>query len=66
MTKEELAIRIWVAHEQLEKCHSDLCRSGARGRDDELIWAMQDAMIGLLNIQVMLGTLKREEDLYGI
>ena len=63
MTKEELATRVWVAHEQLEKCHSDLCRIGTRGKDDELIYAMQDVMISLLNIQVMLGTLKHEEDL---
>ena len=63
MTNDELATRIWVAHEQLEKCHSDLCRNGVRGKDDELIYDMQDVMISLLNIQVKLGVLKREEDL---
>lgn len=63
MTKEELATRVQIAHEQLEKCHSYLCRTGVRGKDDDLIYAIQDILIKLLDIQVKLGVLKREENL---
>jgi hypothetical protein len=59
----EIAMRVVVAYEQLAKCHTDLCKAYKRGENDELIYSIQDAMNSLLDIQVKLGILKREEDL---
>lgn len=59
----EIAARVKVAYEQLEKCHTNLCRNYKRGENDDLIYDLQDVMIALLNIQVKLGVLKQEEDL---
>lgn len=59
----EIAARVKVAYEQLVKCNTDLCRTFKRGENDDLIYSLQDAMHTLLDIQVKLGVLKREEDL---
>lgn len=59
----EIATRVKVAYEQLSKCHTDICLASKRGENENLIYSLQDAMNALLDVQVKLGVLKREEDL---
>ena len=59
----EIVTRVTVAYEQLAKCHADLCKVSKRGKNDDLIYSLQDVMHKLLDIQVKLGVLKREEDI---
>ena len=62
--KEEVATRVAVAYEQLSLCHSELCRAITRSDTrNELLECFSDAIHSILNIQVELGVLKREEDL---
>lgn len=64
INKEEIATRVAVAYEQLSHCHSELCRTFHRGVvRNELLECFSDAIHSILNIQVELGVLKREEDL---
>lgn len=59
----ELATRVKVAYELLSQCHSTICRS-RRTSDtlDTVRTRLHDVMLSLLDIQVDLGILKREED----
>lgn len=60
----ELATRIKVAYELLSGCHSDIC--GSRQTAEALNTVrdkLHDVLLSLLDIQVELGTMKREEDL---
>lgn len=62
--KTEIAVRVKLAYEQLAECHSAICRS--RPSPDDLIFIRDDLhsiMNRLLDVQVKLGVLKREEDL---
>jgi hypothetical protein len=62
--KDEIATRVAVAYEQLSRCHSELCRSITRGDErDKLLDCFTDAIHSILNIQVELGVLKKEEEL---
>lgn len=56
----EVETRVKVAYEQLSKCHTKLCRSSA---DAGLCEDLRAVLNGILNIQVKLGTMKREEDI---
>lgn len=60
----EIALRVKLAYEQLAESHSAICRS--RPSPDDLIFIRDDLhsiMNRLLEIQVKLGVLKREEDI---
>lgn len=64
VSREEIVTRVAVAYEQLSYCHSELCRSISRGDErNELLEHFSSAIHNILNIQVELGVLKREEDL---
>ena len=64
MNKEEIITRIKVAYEQLGKCHTTLCRDTPRGDPDEILLEdLREILNNLLNIQVKLGALRREEDI---
>jgi len=56
----ELDTRLKVAYEQLAKCHTKLCRQNA---DKDLCEDFREVLNKILNIQVKLGTMKREEDI---
>lgn len=58
--KVEIDTRLKVAYEQLGKCHTKLCRSSA---DKELCEDFRELLNSILNIQVKLGMIKREEDI---
>ena len=62
MTKEEICTRIKIAYEQLGKVHTELCRQCKDRNDNELIYDVQDIMNSILNLEVKLGMIKREED----
>lgn len=61
----EVTTRVKVAYEQLAKCHTDLCSASNQGEniDPNLIYSFQEAMQTLLDIQVKLCVLKKEEDI---
>ena len=63
MTKEEICVRIKVAYEQLGKVHTELCRKHPKREDSEIIYDVHDILNSILQVQVKLGMLKREEDL---
>jgi hypothetical protein len=60
----EICTRVKVAYEQLSKCYTDICRTA---RDScSLVYLeedIRDILNMLLELQVKLGVLKREEDL---
>lgn len=56
----EINTRLKVAYEQLGKCHTKLCRSSA---DKEICEDFREVLNNILNIQVKLGMIKKEEDL---
>lgn len=56
----ELDTRLKVSYEQLAKCHTKLCRQNA---DKDLCEDFREVLNKILNIQVKLGTMKREEDI---
>ena len=63
-SNHELATRVKVAYELLSQCHSTIC--GSRQTSDTLDIVrtrLHDVMLSLLDIQVDLGILKREEDI---
>jgi hypothetical protein len=61
--KEEIVIRTKVAYEQLAKAHDMLCKTISRDEDNGILDDFLDATHYILEIQVKLGALKREEDL---
>ncbi len=64
ITKDEVCTRVKVAYEQLEACHTGLCR--AINRRDDCSFILEDlriVMSKILAIQVELGMIKHEEDL---
>ena len=63
MTKEEICTRIKVAYEQLSSVHTGMCRNDPYRHDTELIYDVQDIMNSILNLEVKLGMIKREEDI---
>ena len=60
----ELATRVKVAYELLAGCHTTICRSHP-GADDLIFVCdkLHSVLNQLLDIQVDLGVLKKEEDL---
>ena len=58
----EIATRIKVAYEQLGKCFTVICRN-TTDRNDALLEDFRETLNKLLNIQVKLGMIKREEDI---
>ena len=64
ITNEEVATRVAVAYEQLSLCHSELCKAIPRGdARNALLECFTDAIYSILDIQVELGVLKKEEDI---
>ena len=61
----EMKIRFNLAYEQLAECHTQLCKVTPRSDVNgcEVLADLADVMNGLLNVQVKLGMLKREEDM---
>lgn len=59
----DICTRIEVAYEQLGKVHTELCKTGTRGEDDELIYDIQDILNAILKVEVKLGMIKQEEDI---
>jgi hypothetical protein len=60
----ELATRVKVAYELLSQCHSAICGSHQTlDTLDTVRTKLHDVLLGLLDIQVDLGVLKREEDI---
>ena len=62
MTDEEMYARIKVAYEQLGKVHTAMCRRHPRREDSEIVYDVHDILNAILNLEVKLGMLKREED----
>lgn len=63
-SRNEIITRVAVAYEQLSRCHSELCRTIQRGDESESILnSFSTAINDILDIQVKLGVLRREEDL---
>jgi hypothetical protein len=64
INKDEIIARVWIAYEQLEKCHTKICQT-IPNRDDNsfILDYLRIAMNDILNVQVKLGAIKREEDL---
>jgi hypothetical protein len=57
-----LGVRVQLAYEQLSKCHSSICTNFSTRPDAaELLAELTAAMDQLLELQVKLGILKREE-----
>lgn len=60
----ELATRVKVAYELLSQCHSTICGSPQTVDTLDIVRTkLHDVLLSLLDIQVDLGILKREEDL---
>lgn len=60
----EMAARIKVAYELLFGCHSAICGSRPTAEVFNTVRdKLHDVLLSLLDIQVELGTMKREEDL---
>ena len=60
----ELATRVKVAYELLSQCHSAICMSQQTSTTLDLVRPkLHDVLLSLLEIQVDLGVLKREEDI---
>ena len=58
----ELATRVKVAYELLSQCHSTICGSHQTSDTlDTVRTKLHDVLLSLLDIQVDLGALKREE-----
>jgi hypothetical protein len=65
--KNEICIRVAVAYEQLDKCFTQLCRVTSRGSSEEILLEdLRSAMHFILEAQVKLGAIKREEDLHDL
>lgn len=57
-----LGVRVQLAYELLSKCHSSICTNfSVRPDTAELLAELTTAMDYLLELQVKLGILKREE-----
>lgn len=61
----EMKIRLNLAYAQLAECHTQLCKVTPRSdkKGCAVLADLTDVMNDLLDVQVKLGMLKREEDL---